>query len=106
MELKSLADRCRVANNLPSAMTGYTDKDGDYVMFKVFGPNLIKFVNDVKMVGDGKKDRTGRVTALKVRKSNAGYDVRDQFGWGSDDFPVATVKTLELLSHCCNVRWK
>lgn len=78
-----------------SRITQYRDKDGDLVKFVLNEQSqLIKYVNGKKKVGS--KVGTGIVTSLKIRAAGNKFDVRDQHGWGSKDYPHTVVEKLRM----------
>jgi len=79
----------------------YTDKDGDVVSFAIEQNYLIKYVNGAKRVGPS--DHSGVVTRLQYMPGNP-HEVRDQHGWGSDDFPQNVVATLKVMADSVSVR--
>ena len=82
----------------PPMTTSYKDNDGDDVSFKLEGGKMIKYVNGSKSVG--RSDSSGVVTALKINRpfGSEHFDVRDQGGFGSNDFPSSVVEQLRTMA--------
>ena len=73
----------------------YTDKDGDRIAFVVEGGKLIKYVNDTRSVGGS--DDGGVITELRYKPGQPA-DVRDQHGWGSNDFRLDDLMKLKVMA--------
>ena len=81
----------------------HTDRDGDVVSFSLEGNTLIKRVNGMKQVGGGDRiDRTGIVKELRYRQGHPA-DIRDQSGWGSDDYSLENVRNLKAMADSVKV---
>jgi len=81
----------RVPQKKPRKVVSYTANDGDVVKFTIEGRNLVKYVNGEKQVGPTPND--GIVTRLTVNTAFP-YDVRDQYGSGSSDYPEKVITWL------------
>lgn len=75
----------------------YVDRQGDLIEFVLESGHLVQYVNHVKKVGAS--DTSGIVTKLTIHRTQTGkYDIRDQGGWGSDDYPASVVVQLHSLA--------
>jgi serine/threonine protein kinase len=90
----------QLANNAAKASTGFVDEDGDSIKFVVEDGKLIRYVNSKKLVGEN--DSTGIVEILTYQPSRPA-SVRDQYGWGSEDFPLKVVSELKALADSIGV---
>jgi len=74
---------------------GYTDKDGDRIEFAFEDGKLIQYENGRPKVGP--RCGNGVITKLKYKPGNPA-DIRDQEGWGADDFPMDLVYQLRSMA--------
>jgi hypothetical protein len=92
----------------------HIDKDGDRIAFAIEDGALIKYVNGGKKVGASTS--SGVVTRLTCSYEKTFekkidvrdvcinlYDVRDQVGYGSDDFPESVVHSLKEMATVAKV---
>jgi serine/threonine protein kinase len=82
------------------ASAGFVDEDGDSIRFAVEDGKLIRYVNGRKLVGEN--DSSGIVESLTYQPSRPA-SVRDQYGWGSEDFPLKVVSELRYLADSVGV---
>jgi hypothetical protein len=82
------------------ASTGFVDEDGDSIILAVEDGKLIRYVNGRKLVGEN--DSSGVVEKLTYQPSRPA-SVRDQYGWGSEDFPLKVVSELKVLADSLGV---
>lgn len=88
------------ANEDPRKVASYTTNDGDTVKFAIECRKLVKYVNGQKQVGAAPND--GIVSMLTINTA-APYDVRDQYGSGSSDYPEKVVSWLRDVAPAVDV---
>lgn len=76
-------------------VVSYTAKDGHNISFAIEAGRLVKYVDDQKQVGSTPND--GIVTKLTINLASP-YDVRDQHGSGSSDYPEMVVVWLREMT--------